>query len=256
ENAISPPPTDAYDKVLSIREAVPPTDPKGIAVTAGFLKVSGGNYNFVVKHAQREGDCYPDMDAPKETDYRFVQEKGFNYIIHHHSQQLADFNIMPGVVTNGQFQTFLLTSHYQPANKDNFLKHWNGKSCPENIIDQPVVYVSLQDARAYATWAKMRLPTEWEWQAAAETLDSKFIFNKVWEWNESERNDGYNRFVTLRGGCEHWQLKTSRWYFGGGTSYFKNAPGGKQPIDFHCKYFLMYEGIDRASTLGFRCLAL
>jgi formylglycine-generating enzyme required for sulfatase activity len=100
----------------------------------------------------------------------------------------------------------------------------------------------------------MRLPTEWEWQAAAETQGEKFVFNKVWEWNESERFDGNNRFVTLRGGCEDWVLKTSRWYFGGGTSYFKNAPGGKEPIDFHCKYFLMYEGMDRAATIGFRCM--
>jgi formylglycine-generating enzyme required for sulfatase activity len=161
---------------------------------------------------------------------------------------------MPDVVTNGEFEVFLKKSGYKPKNADNFLKHWHGTTCPLEIKNRPVVYVSLEDARAYAKWAGMRLPTEWEWQAAAETKGSGFVYNKVWEWNESERYDGNNRFVTLRGGCESWQLSTSRWYFGGGTSYFKNAPGGKEPVDFHCKYFLMYEGIDRAATLGFRCM--
>ena len=162
---------------------------------------------------------------------------------------------MAGVVTNAAFEAFLIQSGYVPADTTNFLKHWQGRTCPNAIKDDPVVYVSLEDARAYAAWAGMRLPTEWEWQAAAETQGDKFIFNKVWEWNESDRFDGNNRFVTLRGGCGRWLLQTSRWYFGGGTSYFKNAPGGKEPIDFHCKYFLMYPGLDRASTLGFRCVA-
>ncbi len=259
ENATTLPATDTYAKVLSIKQAnLPPAvKPQGGKIPdTPLLQVPSGNYAFVVKHAQREGDCYPDMDAASETDYRYVKENGFNLIIHHQALQLPAFGIMPDVVTNGQFETFLKQSGYKPANTDNFLKHWQGKTCPPAIRNQPVVYVSLQDARAYAAWAGMRLPTEWEWQAAAETQGEKFVFNTVWEWNESERFDGNNRFVTLRGGCEKWKLKTSRWYFGGGTSYYKNAPGGKQPINFHCKYFLMYEGIDRASTLGFRCMAL
>ncbi len=257
ENKVELPADDVYAKVFSIKLPKPPPQIRsqnGDNYTSPLLKIRGGAYTFTVKHAQREGDCYPDMDAVKETDYKYVKEGGYNFIIHHQSQKLPGYAIMPAVVTNGEFQIFLNASHYVPKNSDNFLKHWKGKVCPDAIKDKPVVYVSLQDARAYAAWAGMRLPTEWEWQAAAETAGDSFIFNKVWEWNESERFDGNNRFVTLRGGCEGWQLSTSRWYFGGGTSYFKNAPGGKQPIDFHCKYFLMYEGMDRAATLGFRCM--
>lgn len=249
------PADDEYAKVLSIKQAKSP-----VAITPNknytgtLLAINGADYHFIVKHSQREGDCYPDEDAKIETEYKFVKENGFNLIIHHQNEILPNFQIMPKVVTNGEFEIFISKSGYKPKNSDNYLKHWKGDKCPDTIKNEPVVYVSLEDARAYATWAGMRLPTEWEWQAAAESRGSDFVFNKVWEWNESERFDGNNRFVNLRGGCETWKLKTSRWYFGGGTSYFKNAPGGKQPIDFHCKYFLMYPGIDRASTLGFRCM--
>ncbi len=258
EDAAALPDTDQYTKLLSVKKAVSP--PSVAAITkanssSAMLTVKEGNYHFIVKHPQREGDCYPDMDAATESTYKFVNENGNPYImIHYHSEQLPGYRIMAGVVTNGEFEIFMEASHYKPVNADNYLKHWRGNNCPPQLKDSPVVYISLQDARAYAAWAGMRLPTEWEWQAAAETHIDGFVFNKVWEWNESERNDGYNRFVNLRGGCESWKLKTSRWYFGGGTLSSTKVPGGRQPLDFHGKYFLMFEGMDRAATIGFRCM--
>ncbi len=257
ENNITLPEDDPYFHMRSIKEAgKPPVVAEKInpLITTSVLNIPGANYHFIVKHHSREYECFPDKDAATDRTYNYVTENGFRLIIHHDTELLADYQIMANVVTNGEYNTFIEQSGYQPASKANYLKHWTNGVCPPAIKNLPVVYVSLEDARAYARWAGMRLPTEWEWQAAAETQAEKFIFNKVWEWNESERFDGNNRFVTLRGGCETWKLKTSRWYFGGGTDSRVPPPGGKQPLDFHCKYSLMYPGMDRASTLGFRCV--
>jgi len=71
-------------------------------------------------------------------------------------------------VTNAQYAEFLTRSGYRPRHKENFLKHWIDGKIPAGKEDHPVVYVDLDDARAYAKWAGKRLPTQEEWQYAAE----------------------------------------------------------------------------------------
>ena len=44
-------------------------------------------------------------------------------------------------------------------------------------MNHPVVYISYEDASAYAEWAGKRLPTEIEWQYAAQGSDKS-----VWPW--------------------------------------------------------------------------
>jgi formylglycine-generating enzyme required for sulfatase activity len=183
-------------------------------------------------------------------------------------------------VTNAQFAEFLRNGGYRPRHPENFLKHWGHGHPPAGKEEHPVVYVSLEDARAYATWVRKRLPTEAEWQHAAQGPDalrypwgnemtpgrcnggetgdttpvmafadfaSPFgvydLCGNVWEWTESERSDGRTRFCLLKGGA-WYTAKGSGWYF----------DGGPQPNQHSAKFLLHWPGLDRCATIGFRCV--
>lgn len=146
-------------------------------------------------------------------------------------------------VTNRQFQEFLQASGYKPACRENFLRHWEVGTPPAEQADDPVVYVDLEDARAYARFVGKRLPTEWEWQYACESGKLEGGLKRVWNWTESERADGRTRFCILKGGS---------WFAACGSDWY--ADGGPRPCSFGVKYILMWPGQDRLSTIGFRCV--
>jgi iron(II)-dependent oxidoreductase len=81
-------------------------------------------------------------------------------------------------VTNREFKQFLDATHYWPLDTANFLKHWKDGKIVPGQEDFPVTYVSYEDAQAYAAWAGKRLPTEIEWQYAAQTSDLR-----EWPWS-------------------------------------------------------------------------
>jgi len=84
-------------------------------------------------------------------------------------------------VTNFQFKKFLDATGYKPSDTVNFLKHWIKGKIKKGEESFPVIHVSYEDAQAYANWAGKRLPTEVEWQYAAQTEALN-----PWPWKQSK----------------------------------------------------------------------
>ncbi|MFD1770959.1 ergothioneine biosynthesis protein EgtB [Sphingobacterium suaedae] len=121
-----------------------------------------------------------------------------------HRVWLDAFSISSQLVTNAEFLAFIKDGGYTDV------RHWHAEGwewvCQEKIksplywyeIDgewmyytlaglrkldkeEPVCHISFYEASAYASWKGLRLPTEAEWEVAAE----KFNWGRRWEWTNS-----------------------------------------------------------------------
>lgn len=220
----------------NVRATAPrPTSPPGMA---GF---AGGAYRRRVTFRRRECGLYEGADfegwpgnAPPglHEAAEIVEET-----------RLAPFAIDLTPVSNVDFHRFLHESGYRPGARHNLLRHWGEDDLPPPGREhEPVVWIDLDDARAYAAWAGKRLPSEAEWQWAAERGKLDPGSPPAWNWTESEHSDGRTRFCILKGGSA-FRAAGSDWY----------ADGGPQAPDFAAKYLLLWPGLDRCATIGFRC---
>lgn len=160
-------------------------------------------------------------------------------------QQLPAFSIAIDAheVTNEEFAEFLTATDYRPKSSENFLHHWIDGRPKAGEEERPVVYVDLDDARAFARWKGKRLPTEWEWQVAASAQGFERRKPLVWNLTESVHSEGMNEFLFLKGGCET-KVVGSDWY----------ADGGPQAPEFSAKFLRIWPALDRCASIGFRCV--
>ncbi len=128
----------------------------------------------------------------------------FDNELKRHQVSLVDFRIAENLVTNKEFIEFIDAGGYTNFNywhadgwdwvKTNhivapFYWHFIDKKWYNYTLEglkllnmnEPVCHVSFYEAAAYASWKGMRLPTEFEWEVAAQKLD----WGRRWEWTES-----------------------------------------------------------------------
>ena len=128
----------------------------------------------------------------------------FDNELKRHRVFLDDFSIAKNLVTNKEYLEFINAGGYKNfnywhsdgwawvnQNKIEMPMYWyliDGKWYNYTLaglqlleIDEPVCHISFYEAAAYASWKGMRLPTEFEWEAAS----GKFYWGRRWEWTES-----------------------------------------------------------------------
>jgi formylglycine-generating enzyme required for sulfatase activity len=251
------------------------------ASPARMIALPGGSFAMRIRHPRRECGCYAagtTGDATWGWHYTDVLEHALHV-------ELAPFAMRATAVTNAEYVAFVRASGYLPADGERFLAHIARAAdgslppqLPASLAALPVTHVSLADARAFAAFHGQRLPTEAEWQWAAEGAGDGRRFpwgddpralparparlhpaddastatpqgvmglaGNAWELTESEHDDGHTRFVMLRGGV----------YLPPGTSEWL-VERGVRPNDSHAKYILFADGLDRSEAVSFRTVA-
>jgi len=225
----------------------------------GMIEIPAGEFKMIVG-ADSDFIPYPEYDSSQTI-------------------QIDKFYIDKYPVTNNMFYDFIESTGYQPDDKTNFLKHWQDGKFQKGTKNHPVVYVSYEDAIAYANWKEKRLPTEAEWQYAAQGSDGRLypwgndldttkyntgkesltsvteFFNgaspfgvtdlvgNVWQLTNDIYDNGSYYFIIMRGGS--YYNPTSSWWY---------VKGGPQPLNKTQMLLRVSQGFERNATVGFRCV--
>jgi formylglycine-generating enzyme required for sulfatase activity len=174
------------------------------------------------------------------------------------------FQIDKYPVTNAQYKRFVEATGYSPP------KHWEGGANLVGKAIHPVVYVTWNDAMAYAEWVGKRLPTEEEWEKAAHGYDRR---QYPWgDWENSCCNtfeagigdttpvgryspDGDSPYGCVDMAGNVWEWMASLWER---DSYSRIVRGGSWYYNRHyarCAFRFRLDPLSSLDYVGFRCVS-
>lgn len=235
----------------------------------GMVYIPGTRFHYIQINRWREGlEINPYKEGPIGDAY-----------VDEYWVELDGYYIDKTEVTNAEYKEFLKATGYKPKWPKNFLRHWKEGTYPPRKGDHPVVYVDYWDAKAYAEWAEKQLPSEAQWQYAAQGSnyllfpwgndwdstkanvrskgtkpvrsypegESPFgvldMVGNVAEMTDSFHDDGWHWFSYLRGGS-WFQSVGSLWY----------TENGLITNQQRLKFWWLNPGFNRSPAIGFRCV--
>jgi ergothioneine biosynthesis protein EgtB len=226
-------------------------------------------YTNPLRPIYRPFDSNQDMRSASAEPLRFIHfngglidvgfsDSGFCYDneLPRHRVWLEPYALADRLITNREYAEFIADGGYRKSElwlsagwdaiEQNGWRsplYWNaegeswtlytlrGETSLEEAADAPVSHITYFEADAFARWAGKRLPTEFEWEAAAETqpvsgnlLDAEFLtpaptsaasnsgdqlrqlWGDCWEWTSSAYL-GYPGFAPLEGSLGEYNGK-------------------------------------------------
>lgn len=217
----------------------------GAAPASGFVAVPAGRHFLTQRYRCRETGLYG--EAPFVEEWKPLHPRLHDLRTREQVLQTSGCFVAQREVTTAEFAAFVAaTGHpWTPPTAVSGVSHGE-QIAPAGVArpgsgEVPATWVSLDDARAYASWVGGRLPTELEWQVAGEASTDWVGEVAVWNWTDSEHTDGRSRFTLLKGGSDH-RIEGSEWYI----------ESGRRGPDHTLKYLNKGFDLDRNAWTGFR----
>ena len=210
-----------------------------------------------------------------------------------HDVTVDDFYVDIYDVTNRNFARFVdavpeWRKERVDASQHNgrYLEHWTADGPPERLLNHPVTFVTWQAAVAYCSWAGKRLPTEAEYEWAAQNPNNfeKYPWGNAspsddvvsWGWNGIDETVPVGSYPPNSRGLYDmsgnvWHFTADPWLGSHGETLERRASGddrtsdptirrvvrggswGASAANLRVRYRDSHRPFDAREMIGFRC---